>query len=72
VNALSELAPESMAIEIAPISALPLYNEGDRRDERLQPIGNQLPGDAPGARRLSQSVATWSGPEGDRYHRAID
>jgi chromate reductase len=32
VSALRELAPEAMAIEIAPIGSLPLYNEDDETD----------------------------------------
>jgi chromate reductase len=32
VHALCELAPKTMAIEIAPIGALPLYNEDDETD----------------------------------------
>lgn len=32
VNALRELTPEAMAIEIVPIGALPLYNEDDETD----------------------------------------
>jgi chromate reductase, NAD(P)H dehydrogenase (quinone) len=32
VNALIELAPEAMAMEIAPIASLPLYNEDDDTD----------------------------------------
>ena len=32
VNALQELVPETMAIEIAPIGSLPLYNEDDDTD----------------------------------------
>lgn len=32
VNASSELAPEAMAIEIAPIGCLPLYNQDDETD----------------------------------------
>lgn len=32
VNALRELTPEGMAIEIAPIGAMPLYNEDEETD----------------------------------------
>lgn len=32
VNALRELAPQAMTIEIAPIGSLPLYNEDDETD----------------------------------------
>jgi chromate reductase len=32
VNALRELAPQAMAIEIVPIGALPLYNEDEETD----------------------------------------
>jgi chromate reductase len=35
VNALKDLAPEGMVIEIAPIGSIPLYNEDDDRDPPL-------------------------------------
>ena len=47
VNALRELAPEAMAIEIAPIGSLPLYNEDDETDgppSAWQAFRNQVRG----------------------------